>query len=157
MPCAIITTPIGGLSIESSGDELVRIQWVPDTATSDSRASGSLLKEAARQLQAYFERRLTEFDLPLAPAATLRGNVLRQAIAAIPYGETASYGQVARTADTMPRALGQACARNPFPIVIPCHRVLAAGGALGHYSGGRGVETKLALLRLEAPDFEPNG
>src|SRR3546814_5779644 len=92
--------------------------------------------------------------LPLTPAASPLGEVLRAAIVAIPHGETASYGQVARAVESGPRAVGQACARNPFPIIVPCHRVLGNGGSLGHYSGGHGVETKLALLRLESPGFQ---
>src|SRR3546814_13589613 len=68
--------------------------------------------------------------LPLTPAASPLGEVLRAAIVAIPHGETASYGQVARAVESGPRAVGQACARNPFPIIVPCHRVLGNGGSL---------------------------
>src|SRR3546814_15042525 len=71
-----------------------------------------LLREARRQIEAWFAGRLTRFDLPLTPAASPRGDVLRAAIVAIPHGETASYGQVARAVESGPRAVGQACARN---------------------------------------------
>ena len=75
--------------------------------------------------------------------------MLRDAIRAIPYGAQRSYGAVARTIDSGPRAIGQACRRNPMPIVIPCHRVTATGG-IGFYSGGKGVETKIWLLQHES-------
>ena len=156
MPCATIDTPIGLLAIESDGTSLTRLYWTTEPRDTTGHGCDPLLAEAGKQLNAYLAGNLQSFDLPLAPAATPRGTTLRAAIAAIPYGQTASYGQVARTAGSAARAVGQACARNPFPIIIPCHRVLAARGALGHYSGGQGVETKLALLRLESSDFHPN-
>lgn len=156
MPCATIDTPIGLLAIECDGRTLTRLCWVNVPDVRAASVADPLLDEAGRQLCAYFNRKLQCFDLPLAPPQTPRGAALREAIAAVPYGRTASYGQVAHIAGSAARAVGQACARNPFPILIPCHRVLAAGGALGHYSGGRGVETKLALLRLETPDFHLN-
>jgi len=92
----------------------------------------------------------TIFTLALAPAATPRGRALRDGMVAIPYGDTASYGDLARRLGSAPRAVGQACARNPFPIVVPCHRVLGAGGALGHYSAGDGAATKRWLLDHES-------
>ena len=92
---------------------------------------------------------LEEFDLPLLPLATPRGEALRSAIVAIPVGETLSYGALARIAGSAPRAIGQACARNVFPIIVPCHRVIGSGGAIGHYSGGSGITTKRWLLDHE--------
>ncbi len=154
MPCATLTISIGALAVHGNGKTITRVGWASGGSPGPADTDDALLREAVGQLRAYFERKLTRFDLPLEPAASPRGEVLRQAIAAIPYGDTASYGQIARVIGSAPRAMGQACARNPFAIVIPCHRVLAAGGALGHYSGGRGVETKLALLRLETPGFQ---
>lgn len=110
-----------------------------------------VIREALRQLNAYFAGRLTVFDLPLAPSLTPRGDALRQAIVAVPYGRTASYGDLAQAIGSSPRAIGQACARNPFPIVVPCHRILGAGGGLGAYSAGQGPITKSRLLDLERP------
>ncbi|HWL46290.1 MAG TPA: methylated-DNA--[protein]-cysteine S-methyltransferase, partial [Sphingomonadaceae bacterium] len=92
---------------------------------------------------------LVHFALPLSPAGTPRGPAHRAAIMAIGYGETASYGEVARAIGSSPRAVGQACARNPLPIIVPCHRVLGAGGAIGHYSAGDGIATKCWLLSHE--------
>lgn len=150
-----IATPVGALAISGDGERLTRLAWAMDeTPGADTADDDPLLREARRQIEAWLAGRLTRFDLPLTPAASQRGEVLRAAIVAIPYGETASYGQVARAVESGPRAIGQACARNPFPIIVPCHRVLGNGGRLGHYSGGHGLETKLALLRLESPGFQ---
>lgn len=105
------------------------------------------------QLNAYFAGRLTHFDLSLAPARTSRGAVLRDAIVAVGHGATASYGELAHAVGSSARAVGQACARNPFPLVVPCHRVLQAGGVLGPYSAGAGPATKRWLLAFEAGGF----
>jgi methylated-DNA-[protein]-cysteine S-methyltransferase len=108
------------------------------------------LDEARRQLDLYFDRKLTEFDLPLDWRLThdFRRRVVR-AIYRIPYGETRSYTQIAASAgnERAVRATGSACGANPIPIVVPCHRVLRSGGALGGYGGG--LPMKEALLRLE--------
>jgi methylated-DNA-[protein]-cysteine S-methyltransferase len=109
-----------------------------------------LLAEAARQLTAYFARDLKEFELPLRPDGTPFQLRVWEQLRAIPYGETTSYGEIARRLDMNPgasRAVGAANGRNPIGIVIPCHRVVGAGGLLSGYAGG--VERKQALLDLE--------
>ncbi len=78
---------------------------------------------------------------------------MREGLIAVGYGETVSYGELAKRLDSGPRAIGQLCARNPFPIVVPCHRVLGAGGALGSYSAGDGPATKQWLLDHEQRHF----
>ncbi|SDU36727.1 methylated-DNA--[protein]-cysteine S-methyltransferase [Stappia sp. ES.058] len=144
MTIAHISSPVGDLELEERDGALVRLSWV----SGDRAASSPLLKEAARQIEAYFAGDLLAFDLPLAPA----GNAFRQdvykAMCAIPYGETATYGEIAAALSTSAQPVGQACGGNPVPIVIPCHRVVSATG-LGGYSGAGGVETKIALLKLE--------
>jgi methylated-DNA-[protein]-cysteine S-methyltransferase len=108
------------------------------------------LDDARRQLDLYFEGGLTEFDLPLDWRLThdFRRRAVR-AIARIPYGQTRSYTQIARSAgnERAVRAAGTACGANPIPIVVPCHRVLRSGGGLGGYGGG--LPMKEALLELE--------
>jgi methylated-DNA-[protein]-cysteine S-methyltransferase len=108
------------------------------------------LDEARRELDLYFEGRLTEFDLPLDWRLTggFRGRV-QHAIARIPYGKTRTYTEMARSAgnERAVRAAGTACGSNPLPIVVPCHRVLRSGGGLGGYGGG--LPMKEALLRME--------
>lgn len=153
MTKALLLSPLGPIVIDDDGARLRSIHILADgdavPAGLADPARGSLAAEAARQLRAYLDDGDFHFDLPLAPALSPRGNALRAAIAAIPAGETLSYGALARIAGSAPRAIGQACARNPFPIVIPCHRVVGSGGAIGHYSGGRGVVTKTWLLDHE--------
>ena len=103
----------------------------------------------ARQIEAYFAGKLKQFDLPLRAEGTPFRKKVWQALREVPYGQTRSYGEIAREVDSAPRAVGGACGANPIPILIPCHRVIGAGGRMTGYSGGEGIETKLALLRLE--------
>jgi methylated-DNA-[protein]-cysteine S-methyltransferase len=137
-------TPVGRIILEAERDALVRSGW----RGSEGRDRTALLTEAARQLTAYFAGNLEAFDLPLAPAATAEAQAARAAMCAVPYGTTATYGDLARRTGSSARAFGQACGANPFPVIVPCHRVLPASG-FGHYSGGAGTETKLWLLRHE--------
>jgi methylated-DNA-[protein]-cysteine S-methyltransferase len=108
------------------------------------------LDEARRELDLYFEGRLTEFDLPIDWQLTggFRGRVQR-AIARIPYGQTRTYTEMARGAgnERAVRAAGTACGSNPIPIVVPCHRVVGSSGSLVGYAGG--LERKEKLLTLE--------
>lgn len=108
------------------------------------------LDEARRELDLYFEGKLDHFDLPLDWRLSngFRQRVLR-AISRIPYGQTRSYTEMARKAgnERAVRAAGTACGSNPIPLVVPCHRVLRTGGALGGYGGG--LPMKRALLELE--------
>lgn len=106
-----------------------------------------LTREALRQLQAYFAGKRPGFDLPLDFGQDFQRRV-RQAMAAIPFGETRTYGDLARDLGAPAQAIGQACGANPLPILIPCHRVLGAKG-LGGFSAPGGVETKVWLLRHE--------
>ena len=146
---ASIATPIGLVYVTGTAD---RIDSIEILATGDAISSDApAIREALRQIEAYFAKRLTAFDLPLAPSPTDRGAVLRQGIVDIGYGQTASYGALAKAIRSSPRAIGQACARNPFPIIVPCHRILGAGGRLGAYSAGNGPITKSRLLDHERP------
>jgi methylated-DNA-[protein]-cysteine S-methyltransferase len=137
-------SPVGALTLEEEDGNLVAIRWADAMLGNGS----PLLAEAARQLDAYFAGRLDRFDLPLAP----RGSPFERRVWAqmqqIPYGETRCYGELAAAIGSAPRAVGRACGKNPIPIVIPCHRVLAKGG-LGGYSGEGGLQTKRHLLALE--------
>jgi methylated-DNA-[protein]-cysteine S-methyltransferase len=103
-----------------------------------------------RQLDAYFAGKLRQFDLPMHPEGTDFRRRLWRAMTDIPYGETRTYGDLARVAGGSPRAVGGACGANPLPILIPCHRVLAAGGRFGGYSGAGGLATKRVLLDIES-------
>lgn len=116
-----------------------------------------LLEEAAGQLKEYMAGRRQEFDLPLCPRGTEFQRQVWQALLQIPYGTTITYGQLARMVGRprAVRAVGQANGRNPISILIPCHRVVGAGGVLRGYAGG--VEQKKKLLRLEGALPEEKG
>jgi methylated-DNA-[protein]-cysteine S-methyltransferase len=144
MPSLSIPSPVGQLTIDEEDDAIVAIRWADEPASNGS----PLLTEAARQLDAYFAGQLSHFDLPLAPAGSSFEARVWSAMQLIPYGETRSYGDLASAIGSAPRPVGRACGRNPIPIVIPCHRVLARGG-LGGYSGQGGLATKQSLLALE--------
>jgi methylated-DNA-[protein]-cysteine S-methyltransferase len=139
-----VDSPVGRLTISASSEAIVAVAW-SDCAQDQP---GRLLVEAKRQVEAYFAGRLTAFDLPLLPAGSVHDRRVWAAMRRIPYGQTRSYGELAMAAGSAPRAVGGACGRNPIPIVIPCHRVLARSG-LGGYSGGTGLATKRWLLQLE--------
>jgi methylated-DNA-[protein]-cysteine S-methyltransferase len=158
---ATVDSPFGRLLVAATPQGLVRIglpAYDPEEALAElaARISPRVLEaperldEARRQLDLYFDGRLRKFELPLDWRLTsgFRERVQR-AIAAIPYGETRSYAELARSAgsERAVRAAGSACGTNPIPIVVPCHRVLRSGGGLGGYGGGRPM--KVALLRLE--------
>jgi O-6-methylguanine DNA methyltransferase len=139
---AVFQGPLGPITLSEEAGQITAVDW-----RSDPGEGSEVLDEALRQLQAYFDRHLTVFDLPLAFGRGFQAEVGR-AMAAIPYGRTRTYGEIARDLGTPAQAIGQACGANPIPILIPCHRVLGATG-LGGYSARGGVETKVALLKLE--------
>lgn len=149
MPSLAIPSPVGTLTIEEDDEQIVAIRWDPAPIGDAPPGNGSeLLVEAARQLAAYFAGNLAQFDLPLAPEGSAFEQRVWAAMQTIPYGETRSYGDLAAQVGSAPRAVGRACGKNPIPIVIPCHRVLAKTG-LGGYSGEGGLATKTRLLALE--------
>lgn len=138
----MVQSPFGPVSLREADGRLVALVWGPGSGN-----ASPLIAEGLAQLQAYFDRRLTRFDLPLDWGQGLHEKV-RQAMAAIPLGETRSYGEIARAVGAPAQAVGQACGANPLPILIPCHRVLGQN-TLGGFSAPGGVETKVALLRFE--------
>jgi methylated-DNA-[protein]-cysteine S-methyltransferase len=140
-----LDSPVGRLEIAEEAGAIVAIRWGGEPREEPS----ALLHEARHQLTLYFNGQLGFFDLPLAPAGTPFERRVWAVMQEIPYGQTRRYGELAVEVGSAPRAVGRACGRNPIPIVIPCHRVLARGG-IGGYSGGTGLTTKRALLALEA-------
>lgn len=141
-----VDSPVGRLVVAARSGALVRLGW---SGSASAGAPSSLLREAAAQLEAYFDGRLSRFDLPLAPDGTAFRKRVWRAMSGIPYGGTATYGALARSLGTSARAVGGACGANPLPVIVPCHRVVAAGGLAGGYSGRGGLATKLALIALE--------
>jgi methylated-DNA-[protein]-cysteine S-methyltransferase len=150
-----LSSPLGPLTLREQDGAIVALAWdspPPRGAEEAQSRAGNptaLLLAARSQLEAYFAGRLRRFDLPLAPAGTAFQRSLWRALREIPFGETETYGALARRLESGPRAAAAACARNPIPILIPCHRVIAAAGRLGGYSAPRGIAAKRLLLRLE--------
>lgn len=141
---AAVDSPVGRLVLVAEGDALVRLRWGEcDLA---GAATDPLLAEARAQLAAYFAGRLARFTLPLAPGGTAFERKVWRALCAIPFGGTVTYGALARDLNSAPRAIGRAVARNPLPILIPCHRVVGSRGDLVGYAGAGGLATKRALL-----------
>ena len=105
--------------------------------------------EIREQIEEFLNGKRTAFDLSISFPDSFTGEVMRE-ISRIPYGETRSYGEIADRLDSSAIAVGQACGRNPIPIVVPCHRVTGKD-SLGGYSGG--LELKKELLELEGVDF----
>lgn len=137
-------SPVGPLIVTEIDGAITALGW--GRATPDDETP--LLAEARRQLAEYFAGKRTAFDLPLAPEGSAFQRAVCDAMLAIPFGETRTYGEIAADLGASAQAVGNACGANPIPILIPCHRVLGATG-LGGYSGAGGIETKVALLRLE--------
>ena len=144
-PQLSLHSPVGDITVTEDEGAIVSLDW----GWAGRQTTTPLLDEAVRQLHAYFDGDTEGFSLPLAPAGTAFQQRVWQSMAAIPYGATRTYGALAAGLGTGPRAVGAACGRNPIPIILPCHRVLGAGGRLHGYSGGEGLETKRALLDLE--------
>lgn len=150
----LMGSPVGELTLTGDGEALTGVHtrgrddqtqivqdgWVRDDAP---------FTEAVLQLRAYFEGRLYNFDLPLAPSGTEWQLTVWRALTTVPYGRTTSYGELARGLGRpgSSRAVGSANGRNPISIVVPCHRVVGADGTLTGYSGG--VWRKELLLGLE--------
>jgi methylated-DNA-[protein]-cysteine S-methyltransferase len=145
MPQLSCLTPIGEVTFSEEGGAIVALDW----GRGRDQDRTSLLRQAVAQLQDYFDGTRIAFDLPLAPHGSAFRLRVWDALRAIPAGETRSYGDLARLLGSSARAVGQANGANPIPIVIPCHRVVAAAGRLGGYSGGDGPATKRLLLDLE--------
>lgn len=145
MPQLSLHTPLGEVTLSEEDGAIVALDW----GRGRDQAATPLLRAARAQLHDYFDGRRTGFDLPLNPRGTAFQRRVWDALRRIPPGETRSYRDLARELRTAARAVGQANGRNPIPILIPCHRVVAADGSLGGYSGGDGPDTKRFLLGVE--------
>lgn len=153
-------TPIGALLVAGDQDALQQIRFLGDrdgrTEIQADWIEGSRpLREVVRQLTAYFRGRLTEFELPMRAEGTAFQQRVWQALRQIPFGRTASYGDIARQIGqpSASRAVGAANGKNPIPIVVPCHRIIGSGGALVGFGGGLPIKRK--LLQLEGIPVRP--
>jgi len=145
MPQTFIHTPLGVLTLSEEDGAIVALDW----GQGRDREETPLLRRAADQLQDYMDGLRTGFDLPLNPMGSPFRQKVWKALLEIPHGETVSYADLAGRLGTASRAVGGANGANPIPILIPCHRVIGAGGSIGGYSGEGGLATKRWLLALE--------
>ena len=148
-----IESPVGDLLLIGDGERLLGLHMQegrrPGHVPPDAKAASEPFAATREQLSQYFAGERTDFDLPLAPVGTPFQEGVWRALREIPYGETASYGELAERIGrpSASRAVGMANGRNPISIVVPCHRVIGASGELTGYAGG--VERKRFLLELE--------
>lgn len=159
----LLHSPIGPLLATYDEEQLESLHFWrvgdhPPAGTRDEPARNDHFgRHLADELAEYFSGDRQRFDIAMRPARTPFGAMVREALLAIPYGEVRSYGQLAAALERPggARAVGQANAHNPFPILVPCHRVVAADGSLGGYAGdwgeGEGLAIKRWLLRHENP------
>jgi len=146
----MIDSPIGPLRLVADGDELVELHLPPHDDPCDAVARTTpVLAQTARQLAEYFAGKRRTFDVPLAPRGSGFQERVWRALMKIKFGETRSYGEIARAIGrpSASRAVGAANGRNPVAIVVPCHRVIGANGSLTGYGGG--LERKRWLLAHE--------
>ena len=149
---AIVEAPFGAVGVRTEAGSVRELVYLPSTF--DEKAPGDAIAEkAARQVERYLTEPDFRFDLPLAKVGTEFQHKVWEVIAAIPRGEVLTYGEVAKLIRSAPRAVGQACGANWYPIVIPCHRVTATGGLGGfaHHDDETGfhLNVKRWLLRHE--------
>jgi methylated-DNA-[protein]-cysteine S-methyltransferase len=158
----LMESPVGPLEVVSDGEGVTHVLFVDDdvamlpNALTSSSPADSVLAAAERQLRAYFDGQLQQFDLPLAPVGTAFQRRVWHELEQIPYGETASYGEIAARLGLPPgasRAVGTANGSNPIAIVVPCHRVIGSNGTLTGYAGG--LHRKRYLLDLESKAKQP--
>ena len=148
---AVLKTPFGALGVRTEGDAVAEIRFLPP-GTRTIRPKTALAERACAQLSAYLADPKAGFNLPLKASGTAFQRSVWRAIAAIPEGRTLTYGEIAKRLKSAPRAVGQACGRNPYPVVVPCHRVVASDGSLGGFAsatGGYLLDTKRWLLAHE--------
>ncbi len=138
-------SPVGDLTVSEYDGAIVSVDW----GWSSISEPTPLLRKAKKQFDDYFDGKLEAFDLPLNPEGTAFQKRVWDLMLKIPYGSTKTYGDLAKRLKSGARPVGTACGRNHLPIIIPCHRVLASNGGLGGYSGDGGLDTKIALLRIE--------
>lgn len=158
-----IDSPIGKLKLVASDRGLVAILWANENprrvrlAPDADAPRHAILQKTESQLAEYFTGKRQQFDLPLDPRGTPFQRSVWDALRAIPYGETRTYGQLARQLGnpSATRAVGAANGRNPIAIIVPCHRVVGSTGKLTGFAGG--LQAKSFLLDLETPPFVTSG
>ena len=156
----VMQSPIGDLLLGGDDEALHLVHFQggvrPIRPPKEWEQDARPFREAVRQLNAYFGGKLRDFDLPLAPSGTAFQLKVWRTLQTIPYGETWSYGKLARRIQRpdAPRAVGAANGQNPIPVIIPCHRVIGADGSLTGFGGGLPIKQKLLALEGALPVSE---
>jgi len=140
----LLESPVGPLGFDAIDGAITALCW----GRAGTLEKGALADQTTAEVAAYFAGDLRDFTVRLAPRGSAFQLAFYDALCAIPFGETRTYGDLAGELNVSAQAIGQACGANPIAILIPCHRVLAANG-LGGYSGMGGIEAKVTLLRHE--------
>jgi methylated-DNA-[protein]-cysteine S-methyltransferase len=143
-----LVTPVGPFWVEAKDGVIVASGWGDQPDPPPEEDPEPVLVQAREELQAYFAGSKAGFGVPMRPAVSVLTARVLHLMRQIPFGETRTYGALATDLGVPAQAVGQACGANPIPVLIPCHRILAASG-LGGFSAPGGVETKVALLKLE--------
>jgi methylated-DNA-[protein]-cysteine S-methyltransferase len=150
MPFTIFKSPLGELTLVADADGTLRHLYFPGTAPvlDGAEHDPEALAPAVAQLEQYFRGERTAFELELETVGTPFQRSVWDLLRGIPYGTTTTYGDLARTLEAQPRAVGAAVGATPIPIIVPCHRVIGSDGSLTGYGGG--LPRKRALLELES-------
>jgi len=144
---ALLTSPLGPLYVEADEHGLTKLYTDGHRLHADAGPDDGTFAEVQKQLDEYYSGERTEFDLPLSEHGTPFELAVWARLRRIPYGETATYGELARELGSVPRAVGRANGRNQISIIVPCHRVIGADGSLTGYAGG--LSAKRSLLEHE--------
>ena len=155
-----LTTPVGPMVAVAQGEYLRELRFGGMLTSDEIPGETPLLRQAADQLEAYFAGTLTRFSVPLAPLGTAFQTLVWRTLAdTVAYGETVSYGELARRCErpAAARAVGMANHRNPLPILIPCHRVIGSTGQLVGYGGGLPLKERLLALEAHREGAPPRG
>lgn len=151
MISCVYESPIGKLTLASNGEAITQVEFEDNRypLPEHPRGDDKILRQARKELDAYFAGKLKDFTVPVAPEGTEFQKKAWKALQKIPYGQTRSYGQQAKVVGnpSASRAVGAANGRNPIPVIIPCHRVIGSNGSLTGFGGG--MKRKQFLLDLE--------
>jgi methylated-DNA-[protein]-cysteine S-methyltransferase len=144
---ACVRTPFATLGITTTATHVTAIRFLAPSVKAFAPPRNTIAFLACVQLQSYLDNPLFEFDLPLRLSGTRHRLAVWEAMQRIPAGATRTYGDLAKELRSSARAVGGACGANPIPVVVPCHRVIAAGGAIGGFMGERGEGFELGIKR----------
>lgn len=150
MKTSSVNSPIGILKLSQDCDRLHSLGWDDELYENNT---DKMLLNVQNQLSEYFLGKRKEFDIEMILNGTEFQKKVWRAILAVPYGQIVSYNEIAKKLNTGPRAVANACGKNPIPIIVPCHRILPSSGKVGGYSGKGGTHTKKKLLEIEGIYF----